>query len=167
MQTVKNSQGVDVLVHEVVNTPEFFSETMGIPDKMAKKIVWTKHTPPEAAGKVFDLSQPKLAVAYHMFLLDDTPGRIAHGIRKEFQGPLMIAQDLSVINVSAAQIVVRMATRREQRPVPDIDLWHIIKNRPKPDPANAKFDEEDWLQESVITLDFIEEFKRNEGIEAQ
>jgi ribonuclease Z len=67
---------------------------------------WKNSTPPskrsiasaEDAGRVFAIVKPKLGVVYHY---KDEVG-LEDAVRKEYQGPLVIASDLMVINVGKA-----------------------------------------------------------------
>ena len=52
----------------------------------------------EDAERVFAIVKPKLGVVYHY---KDEVG-LEDAVRKEYQGPLVIASDLMVINVSKA-----------------------------------------------------------------
>jgi ribonuclease Z len=67
---------------------------------------WKNPTPPsnrsiasaEDAGRVFAMVKPKLGVVYHY---KDEAG-LWDGVRKEYQGPLVIGKDLMTINVDNA-----------------------------------------------------------------
>ena len=53
--------------------------------------------------------KPRLAVVYHFFNDFDTGAEIEREIRKAYEGPLALAQDLMVFNVTQEDIRVRMA----------------------------------------------------------
>jgi ribonuclease Z len=65
---------------------------------------WKNTTPPskrsiasaEDAGRVFAIVKPKLGVVYHY---KDEDG-LSDAVRKEYKGPLVIARDLTTINVN-------------------------------------------------------------------
>jgi len=158
-QTVEHSKGVDVLVHEAFNPPELLMDEFGWAEIPAKTVSWTKHTPPRAAGNLFSMVEPKLAVTYHHFTREDTVQGIFEGVRKTYSGPLLIGQDLTVINVTPEQIVSRMA-EIEKRPLPTVDKKYLAEKRPRPNLSLVKHDVPEWLQETVIKMDFIEEFKK-------
>ncbi len=67
------------------------------------------HSAPEEAGQVLALVKPRLAVVYHFFNDFDTGAEIEREIRKAYEGPLALAQDLMVFNVTQEDIRVRMA----------------------------------------------------------
>jgi ribonuclease Z len=51
--------------------------------------------------------KPRMAVGYHSTITPTTVIDINDGVRETYDGPLEIAQDLMVINVTKDQIVVR------------------------------------------------------------
>ena len=67
------------------------------------------HTAPEECGKVLALVKPRHAVVYHFFNDFDTAPEIEREIRKHYQGPLALAQDLMVFNVTKDEIATRLA----------------------------------------------------------
>ena len=58
---------------------------------------------------MLDLVKPRLAVIYHFFNDFDTALEMEREVRKHYQGPLALAQDLMVFNVTPDDIRVRLA----------------------------------------------------------
>ncbi len=54
--------------------------------------------------------KPCMAVAYHTVLLPDIHQEMLEGIRKTYEGPLTIASDLMVWNVTKDDITMRIAS---------------------------------------------------------
>jgi ribonuclease Z len=81
------------------------------------------HTAPEAFGKVMSRIKPRMAVAYHFFKDFDTTASINDRIRTTYDGPLSLALDYMVWNITKEDIRVRMAKVDE-------DVW--------PPPATEK-----------------------------
>jgi ribonuclease Z len=106
---VDNAQGADLLIHECFNTVKQLIERSGYPEKSAIGIGTMAHTSPEECGKVLALVKPRLAVAYHFFNDFDTGPEVERDIRKNYQGPLALAQDLMVFNVTKQRISTRLA----------------------------------------------------------
>ena len=106
---VDNAQGADLLIHECFNTVQQLLERSGYPEKSAIGIGTMAHTSPEECGKVLALVEPRLAVAYHFFNDFDTAPEVERDIRKNYQGPLALAQDLMVFNVTKGKISTRLA----------------------------------------------------------
>ena len=78
-------------------------------EKSARGIGTMAHTAPEEAAQVLALLKPRLAVVFHFFNDFDTAPDIEREIRKHYQGPLALAQDLMVFNVTPDDIRIRMA----------------------------------------------------------
>jgi ribonuclease Z len=106
---VDNAQGADLLIHECFNSVKQLIERSGYDEKSARGIGTMAHTAPEEAGRVLDLVKPRLAVVYHFFNDFDTAPDIERDIRKHYQGPLALAQDLMVFNVTPQDALVRLA----------------------------------------------------------
>jgi ribonuclease Z len=106
---IENAKGVDVLVHETFNTTRQLIERSGYNERMARGIGTIAHSDPAEAGKVLAECNPRLAVAYHFFNDFDTAPEMEAAIRTQYKGPLVLAKDLMVIDVSKAQIRTRMA----------------------------------------------------------
>jgi ribonuclease Z len=68
------------------------------------------HTPPSGFGKVMSAIKPRMAVAYHTVLLPEIHQEMLEGIRMTYDGPLTIATDLMVWNVTKDDITMRMAS---------------------------------------------------------
>jgi ribonuclease Z len=81
------------------------------------------HTSPAAFGKVMSRIKPRMAVAYHFFNDFDTSASIRDGIRTTYDGPLSLAEDYMVWNITKDDIRVRLA-------IIDEDVW--------PPPATEK-----------------------------
>jgi ribonuclease Z len=81
---------------------------MGVTEERANSMIASSHTLPEALGKIFALTKPRLAVATHILSNPDTTGPTIDGLRKYYDGPLALGQDFMVFNVSKDMITQRM-----------------------------------------------------------
>ena len=71
-----------------------------------------------------------------------------------------MAQDFTVINVTPQQIVTRM-THYEPGPMPVSDPEYVkSKGGAQPSPDKVRGTMPDWLEETILPVPFIEEFKR-------
>ena len=157
--TVDNSQNVDLIIHETFNPPETYVDKMGWTEQMAKIVAWTKHTSPEAAAKVYARTNPGLAMSFHGTIAPGTPQPILDGIRNGYDGPVVVAQDFTVVNITPEQIVTRMV---------DVDpLAYIVSDQEyiarmggsNQDPSQNPGVLPQWLEDSIIPVAEIEEFK--------
>jgi hypothetical protein len=68
------------------------------------------HTPPEGFGKLMSMVKPRMAVAYHYWNHRDIELEIYERVRETYDGPLTMADDLTVLNVTKDHIEVREVT---------------------------------------------------------
>ena len=97
------------MIHECFNTVTQLIERSGYDEKTARGVGTMVHTAPDEAGQVLALVKPRFAVVYHFFNDFDTGGEIEREIRKHYHGPLALAQDLMVFNVTPDDVRVRLA----------------------------------------------------------
>lgn len=131
---VKYAKGADVVVHEAMMAVEDYIEKFKFPPSLALEIGVQIHTSPEGFGKVMSFVKPRLAVAYHFFNDFDTRERLGLGIRSTYDGPLSMATDYMVWNVTKDEIRTRMAEVNR-------DVWPPPAAYPKPeiDQAGMRF----------------------------
>ena len=104
----ENYQQCDIVMHEAGPDPGVFAETMGVTIERANSMIASSHTLPVALGKLFSLTKPRLGVATHILVNANTVLPTVDGIRKYYDGPLVIAQDFMVFNVSKEKITQRI-----------------------------------------------------------
>ena len=104
---VKYAQNADVIVHECFITVDDLVEKMNFPVARALNVGTQIHTSPAAFGKVMSMTKPRLAIAYHFFNDFDTAPGILSEIRSTYSGPLTLAKDMLVWNVTKDDITVR------------------------------------------------------------
>ena len=92
------------------------------------------HTAPEAFGKVMSQVEPRMAVAYHFFKDFDTAAAVHDRIRQTYDGPLSLAEDFMVWNVTKDEIRTRMAVTEEHTWAPPLAS---PAQPPKPEDKNT------------------------------
>jgi len=90
---IRFAQGVDVLVHEVLDA-DTVREWFPTNTELAKAIL-EKHTTPSQAGEVFARIKPRLAVYSHAPSAD----RVITQTRRTYTGPLQGAEDMLTIEI--------------------------------------------------------------------
>ena len=91
---IRESQGVDLLLHEVADAPD---ELKKLP---AVQIILAHHTSPKSAGLVFAKSRPRMAAYTHWVLLKNAQGQrvadadVVAATRTAYDGPLELGVDL-------------------------------------------------------------------------
>jgi ribonuclease Z len=106
---VKYAKDADLVIHECfIAVPDLVNKMRFSPESAL--LVGTQvHTAPEAFAKVMSEVKPRMAVAYHFFKDFDTTPAVYDRIRKIYDGPLSLAEDYMVWNVTKDEIRVRMA----------------------------------------------------------
>jgi len=111
---VEYAKDADLSIHECFVTVPQLIEKFKFTPQTALVVGTQIHTSPEAFGKVMSLTKPRMAVAYHFFNDFDTSAAISEGIRSTYDGPLSMAEDFMVWNVTKDDIRVRMAVVSEE-----------------------------------------------------
>ena len=123
---VQYSEGADVVVHEVMMSVEDYIEKFKFPPSLALEIGVAIHTSPESFGKIMSLLRPRVAIGYHFFNDFDTVERIGLGIRSTYDGPISLATDYMVWNVTPDSVRTRMAMINP-------DVWPPPAAYPRPE----------------------------------
>jgi len=143
---LKEAKGADVVVHEAFFTPEQWMRIAGFSYKQAYWVTSVIHTPPQAFGKIMSAIEPRLAVAYHYWNHRDIEMDMHHAIRQTYDGPLAMAADMTVINLTKDHIEVREVSFNEE-------AWGQGTSRewdtaPRGEPATGVMS--DWLKAGVV-----------------
>ena len=111
---IKYAKDADLVVHECfMAVPDIVSKMRFTPESAL--LVGTQiHTAPEAFGKIMSEVKPRMAVAYHFFKDPDTTGEVYERIRSTYDGPLSLAEDLMVWNVTKDEIRERVTVAEER-----------------------------------------------------
>ena len=128
MEYAKNS---DIAIHECFASPEILIQKQKFLPQVALNVGTQVHTSPAQFGKVMALIQPRMAVGYHFFNDFDTEPIVLSDIRKTYDGPLALAVDYMVFNVTKEDVTVRMAAV-------DQDIWPQPPTQPKLRPDLSK-----------------------------
>lgn len=109
----KYAKDADIVVHECFVSIDDLVNRMNFPVERALLVGAQVHTPPEAFGKVMSIVKPRMAVAYHFINDFDTAPNVLEGIRTTYDGPLTLAKDMLVWNVTKDEIKVREVVYNE------------------------------------------------------
>ena len=129
---MKFAAGADVASHECFLPPKALAKYFGWDLAQATYVSTRIHTEPQAFGKVMSTLKPRLAVGYHSVQSPENNAAITDGIRAVYDGPLAIARDLTVINVTKKTIKVRMATVDEYVLPSDVTQAYVKAPRTEP-----------------------------------
>ena len=154
----KYALNADVAIHEAFLTPEQLVTLYCQSPQSAIAVGTYVHTPPQAFGKIMSTVKPKLAIAYHFFNEADTRYQMYQDIRETYDGPLTLAEDMLVWNITKDNIEVRSIVSADE-------AWSVIGPTPPPPPDGTVPDQlSKWSLDhrwdvSEVMQDMIKEFK--------
>ncbi|MDJ0851204.1 MAG: guanitoxin biosynthesis MBL fold metallo-hydrolase GntH [Myxococcota bacterium] len=163
---VEHAKGGDLVVHESFFTPTQFVELYGRDPAATVNVTTVLHTSPQAFGKIMSAVRPRHAVAYHVFNDEETRYEVYEAIRQTYDGPLSLATDMMVWNVTKDEIKVRMAEATESAysvagprtvppPEPGVDpLMYYSKET-----LNGRWNVDD------VQKEMVDEFKKKYGLD--
>jgi ribonuclease Z len=111
--------------------------------------------------------KPRHAVAFHFFDEEGTRYGIYDGIRETYDGPLSLATDMMVWNVTSENITERMAVSTD-------DAWSVpgtAKQPPpekgQPNPMSQAMDSGRWVPAFKAQDPMLDEYMKEYGLEDQ
>ncbi len=108
-----HAAGADLAIHECFLPPRLMMSKMGFTASEAIFVGTQGHTSAQAFGKIMSLTNPRHAVCYHFQNDYDTVLAVYDDIRKTYDGPLDLAVDFMVWNVTKEGTRTRMAVPDE------------------------------------------------------
>ena len=139
--------GADVFIHEIMPTKEEFADRTHMPIEIAANVM-RQHTTPEELGAVFSLAKPKLGVGMHFEGDDEMIDPLFERWQSTYNGPVLLLQDFTTINVTKDQITARQTKA-------DLLAWAPPPQRPSGDPTPGPASEAQrpaWLTETRLTV---------------
>jgi ribonuclease Z len=103
------AQDSDLVIHESFMVPNDFVQLYNQPPQLAWRACCAFHTSGQAFGKIMSTIQPEHAVAYHFLNEEATRYNLYEAIRETYDGPLSMATDNMVWNVTPEGVTERMA----------------------------------------------------------
>jgi ribonuclease Z len=164
---LQHAQDADIAIHEAFIPPDLMMEKFGFAPSEAIFVGTQGHTYAAAFGKIMSMTNPRLAVAYHFQNDFDTAPGVRDEIRKTYDGPLDLATDYMVWNITGDEIRTRMAVPNEESfPAP------IQRQKYPPDSLKAYR----WTdlsfsgvepESAAVTNAMIKEFNKRHGTDIQ
>ena len=159
---IKYAANADLAIHETFLTPPDLVKWYGQSPGQALGVGTQIHTSPQAFGKVMSTIKPRHAVGYHFFNEQGTHDDILRGVLQTYSGPLSLAVDNMVWNISKEKIVERMVVSPDQ-------AWSVAgPNKPPkppakgtvPDPITDFIKEGRWEPAEAAQAEMVKEFKK-------
>jgi len=112
------------------------------------------------------MAQPRHAVAYHFFNDDDTRYSIYEAVRENYKGPLSMATDMMMWNITRDAVTERMAVSPDH-------AWDVagpsehLEPDPDRDPVYTQFILDGRLDVDEANARWMEEFMTRNGLTAE
>ena len=132
------------MVHECFFTPDQLQRLLDTPRLAAIQISAYIHTPPEAFGKIMSAVKPRHAIGYHFWMIHDVLPEVTRLVRTTYDGPLTLAPDMTVWNVTDEQVVVREAIT-DPNTMPTGTTTAYRQSKREPPEVAAK-----WISEDIL-----------------
>lgn len=155
---IEYGKNADIVIHETFGTIRQNIDLQGLNRANSALVSSRVHTPPAAAGKVFSMVEPRMAVAYHFFNDLDTWQDMYDEIRQTYDGPLTLAKDLLVWNVTDEGITVREVVAQES-------VWPAQSPFGTVPPTGDREELAPWLVDGIFDMeDIIEAYYERQGV---
>ena len=148
---VKYAKDADFVIHEAFLGPGLFVAYGNQPPQLSWRACCAFHTSGQAFGKIMSQIKPRHSVAYHFLNEEATRYSLYDNIRETYDGPLSMATDMMVWNITKDKITERMAV------APD-NAWPVPGTTRQPPPEAGRPD---------VMSDFIKSGEWGPGFNAQ
>jgi ribonuclease Z len=164
---IEYAANADLAIHETFLTPADLVRLYGQSPEQAIGVGTMIHTSPQAFGKVMSTIKPRHAVGYHFFNEQATHDDILRGVLQTYDGPLSLAVDNMVWNISKEKITERMIVSPDQ-------AWAVNgPNKPPkppakgslPDPISDFIKAGRWKPAEKAQASMVNEFKKEHGLQ--
>ena len=164
---IEYAANADLAIHETFLTPTDLVRLYGQSPAQAIGVGTQVHTSPQAFGKVMSTIKPRHAVGYHFFNEQATHDDILRGVLQTYTGPLSLAVDNMVWNITKEKITERMIVSPDQ-------AWAVNgPNKPPkppargsvPDPISDFIKAGRWQPAEQAQAPMVEKFKKENGLQ--
>jgi ribonuclease Z len=104
---VEHAKNADFVIHEAFANPARYTKLMAQPPQLSWRMCCEFHTSGQSFGKIMSTIKPRHAVSYHTY--EELLPSVRDGIRETYDGPLSMATDMMVWNITKDKITERMA----------------------------------------------------------
>ena len=146
---VKYTKDADFVIHEAFGNPELYTSLMSQPAQLSWRMCCEFHTSGQSFGKIMSEINPRHAVAYHS--VEELLPSVRAGIQETYDGPLSLAEDMMVWNITPEKIIKRMAVSPDR-------AWAVEGPTRQPPPEKGRPD---------VMSDFIKQGEWGPGFNAQ
>ncbi|MEP3046312.1 MAG: guanitoxin biosynthesis MBL fold metallo-hydrolase GntH [Roseibium sp.] len=109
---IEHAKDADFVIHESFSSPEFFVKDYNQPAQLAWRACCEFHTSGPSFGKLMSEIKPGHAVGYHAMV--ESHEELILSIRTTYDGPLSMAKDMMVWNITKDGVTERMAASTDR-----------------------------------------------------
>jgi ribonuclease Z len=160
---VEYAKGANFAIHEAFATPEFFAKDYGMPPQLAWRACCEFHTSGPAFGKIMSEINPGHAVAYHT--MEEAHQELLMAIHSTYDGPLSIATDMMVWNITKAAVKERMAVSPDRASAVSGPTRQPPPERGRPDPMTDFIKNGEWGPGFNAQNEMLDEFSEKYNLE--
>ncbi len=166
---IEYGRDADLVIHEAFNPPDIFVTLGNQPPQLAWRACCAFHTSGPSFGKIMSEIQPGYAVAYHALLDKGTNQYNTYydSIRQTYDGPLSIASDLMVWNVTEDGVTERMAVVSDNAWAVPGTARQPPPERGAPDPMSDFIKNGEWGPGFNAQNEMLDEFAEKYNLEEQ
>ena len=162
---IKYGKGVDLAIHESFQAPEQLVKFYNQPPQLAWRACCEFHTSPQSFGKIMSTIAPRHAVAFHFFNEEGTRYGIYEGIRATYAGPLSLATDMMVWNVTRDKITERMAVSTDEAWSVPGTAQQPPPEKGRPNPMSAAINDGRWRPGFEAQDDMLDQFMEENDLQ--
>jgi len=146
---VEHARDADFVIHEAFGNPANYTRLMGQPPQLSWRMCCEFHTSGQSFGKIMSTIKPRHAVGYHTY--EELLPSVRAGVRETYDGPLSLAVDMMVWNITKDDITERMAVSADR-------AWAVegVTRQPPPEKGRPE-----------VMSDFIKQGEWGPGFNAQ
>lgn len=162
---VEHGRGVDLAIHESFQSPPQLVKFYNQPPQLAWRACCEFHTSPQSFGKIMSTIEPRHAVAFHFFNEEGTRYGIYEGIRETYDGPLSLATDMMVWNVTREAITERMAVSTDHAWSVPGTARQLPPEKGRPNPMSEAMNNGRWRPGFEAQDDMLDKFMQSNSLE--
>ena len=154
----------DFVIHEAFASPDSFVE-YGQAPQLAWRACCEFHTSGPSFGKIMSEIAPGHAVAYHTF--EEFHPELREGIRSTYDGPLSIATDMMVWNITKDGVTERMAVSPDRALGVPGPTRQPPPEKGRPSPMSEFIASGEWGPGFNAQNEMLDDFRDKYGLEDQ
>lgn len=139
---VEYTKDADFVIHEAFAPPSFFVEDYGQPPQLAWRACCEFHTSGPSFGKIMSEIKPGHAVAYHT--MEEAHPDLLLDIRSTYDGPLSIATDMMVWNITKDGVRERSAVSPDRASAVPGPTRQPPPEKGRPSPMSSFIADGEW-----------------------